>query len=95
MICSAMDTQHLENRAHQMITEGTLPCGPHRVFAGFGESTECALCGQAIKSNEVNYEVVAEGSRRTLYFHDVCETIWRLECGRHLGGHDTSRVTPG
>ena len=105
-----MDVDELLKRAQQLIAEGVLLCGPHGVFAGYGGSETCSLCGQAIGNHEVIYKVDIrrEGGVNTVCFHTICEITWRseferqqrcasaaLSCATHTGHELTLTLSSG
>ena len=75
----------LRARAAELIREGRLPDrAPARVWGGPGSGVTCALCGEVIPSNEMEYEADATIGTvaRILHFHFVCHAAWQLECLR-------------
>ena len=75
----------LRERARALIREGRLPDrAPARVWGGPGSGVTCALCGEVIPSNEMEYEADATvgAAARILHFHFVCHAAWQLECLR-------------
>lgn len=75
----------LRERARELIREGRLPDkAPARVWGGPGSGLPCALCGEIVPANEVEYETegTAGGAIQVLHFHFVCHAAWQLECLR-------------
>jgi hypothetical protein len=73
----------LQQRARERLDEGRLPCLTHyRTWAGRGSNEPCALCDNAIRSDEVEYEIEAadESGARTYRFHFRCHDAWQYEC---------------
>ena len=73
----------LRRSAQKRIESGELPCDPSaRMWGSRGSGAPCALCGQVIGPDEIEYEVEmkAGGAAGTLQFHRACHTIWHTEC---------------
>lgn len=71
--------------ARERIAKGQLPSQtPAQIWAGNGSGQPCALCRKPIQREEVEFEIEdrSDGAARTLRFHQVCESVWQLECAR-------------
>jgi hypothetical protein len=56
-----------------------------RMFAGYGTGAPCAGCDLAIRSSEVEHEMVF-GDGRAFAFHIACANIWRALKGASADG---------
>jgi hypothetical protein len=73
--------KHIRLRIRQMLEIGEMPCDePNKVWAGRGNGSHCAACGDAIALTEIEYEVAFRGSPPGLRLHMACHVIWREEC---------------
>jgi len=73
--------------ARERCARGGLPSvPPARMWVGHGSGKLCSLCDNVIQPQDVEYEYEVQddlgAAARTCFFHLVCESIWRLECGR-------------
>ena len=69
----------VRQRIRQMLESGALPCEePDKVWAGHGNGSHCAACGENITQVEVEYEV--QLASVTLRLHRECHEIWHDEC---------------
>ena len=93
-----MPLTKLENQlrlqARELIQQGHLPgVEPSQLWGGPGTGQRCSLCGDAINSNDFEYEIEqrANGDARTYRFHFMCHAAWQLECARkaHLDKQQT------
>jgi hypothetical protein len=76
--------QHLQHAARACLASGRLPRVQSQcIWGGYGRGDVCSLCGEPIRSNEVEFEVpenaVAPGA--AFKFHITCHAAWQLECG--------------
>jgi hypothetical protein len=76
--------QHLQHTARACLASGRLPRVQSQcIWGGYGRGDVCSLCGEPIRSNEVEFEVpedaVAPGT--AFKFHITCHAAWQLECG--------------
>jgi hypothetical protein len=80
---SARREEELRARARELISDGRLPCSKHlRTWGGRGSNQPCALCGELITPDEVEYEIESLGpdSVRVFRFHFPCHDAWQHEC---------------
>ena len=76
--------QRLQRAARACLASGRLPRVQSQcIWGGYGRGDVCALCGEPIRSNEVEFEVPegAAGTRPAFKFHITCHDAWQLECG--------------
>jgi hypothetical protein len=74
-----MDEAAIRARIRTMVESGALPCDePEKTWAGKGEGTHCAACGQGISPSDVEFEVDVAGT--TLRLHRLCHQFWLEEC---------------
>jgi|RhiMetdeSRZDD1v2_1073273.scaffolds.fasta_scaffold284714_4 hypothetical protein len=76
----------VREKARDAIRSGKLPTHPHgRTLAGPGGGTACAVCGEPIKQNQVEYEIEfrLHGGLANYHFHLRCFAAWEMEC-RHI-----------
>jgi hypothetical protein len=79
-----MRTEEIRSRIRQMLETGDLPCEePEKTWAGNGGGDHCAACGEAIRRDEVEFEVDLK-SGWTLRLHRGCHDIWIDECHKIL-----------
>ncbi|MFL6601104.1 MAG: hypothetical protein ACJ8R9_07195 [Steroidobacteraceae bacterium] len=86
---------HLQRTARERLASGRLPrMHSQCIWGGYGRGDVCSLCGEPIRSTEVEFEVPesAEGDLHAsdrqpapppnpaLKFHITCHAIWQLEC---------------
>jgi hypothetical protein len=75
-----MDSLNIRARIRQMVETGELPCEESgKVWAGRGNGTHCAACGEIIEQNEIEFEVEL-GPGTVLRLHRLCHYIWQEEC---------------
>ena len=61
--------------ASDTLSEAPVPMQrPPRTWAGHGSGASCDLCGNAIREQEIEYEVDAQPA--TLHFHFNCYQDW-------------------
>lgn len=75
--------QRLLHAARAGLASGRLPrVQSHCIWGGYGRGDVCSLCGEPIRSHEVEFEVSAAsgGTRPTFKFHITCHDAWQLEC---------------
>lgn len=76
----------LEKTALDLIRRRLLPAEvPKSIWAFPGTGKPCSLCGQAIDSMEMEYELEAPvdgGTPNTFRFHLRCHALWQLEVAR-------------
>ena len=73
----------LKRLAQERIESGALPCDPGaRMWGSRGSGASCALCGEPIGPDEIEYEVEmrVNGGTEPLQFHRVCHSVWHTEC---------------
>lgn len=65
--------------ARAKVISGRLPRAPHesRLEAGYGSGRPCAICGEPIAPQQVEYEVGVDG--RAHKFHINCHGAWNAE----------------
>ena len=75
----------VRKKARDAIRSGKLPTHLHgRTLAGPGGGRACAVCGEPIKQNQVEYEIEfrLHGGLTSYHFHLRCFAAWEMEC-RH------------
>jgi hypothetical protein len=83
----------LQRTARECLASGRLPrMQSHSIWGGYGRGDVCSLCGEPIRSTEVEFEVPEpeDGGghaehRHTVpatafKFHITCHTVWQREC---------------
>lgn len=73
--------RELRRRAREEIEKGALP--QHSitlVWGGPGSGEPCAVCGELIRTSQVEYEMTDPGGGAALRFHLACHWVWQLEC---------------
>ena len=73
----------LRPRARALIREGRLTCAPPlRVWGGYGTDLRCSLCGELIRTDDIEYEIEQPNltAATTYRFHFDCHAAWQLEC---------------
>jgi hypothetical protein len=76
--------QRLLRTARACLASGRLPRVQSQcIWGGYGRGDVCSLCGEPIRSNEVEFEVpeADSGARAAFKFHITCHDAWQLECG--------------
>jgi hypothetical protein len=84
---------YLQRTAREGLASGRLPrMHSQSIWGGYGRGDICSLCGEPIRSTEVEFEVPEpeDGGRHAdhwhaapgtaLKFHITCHAIWQLEC---------------
>jgi len=75
-----MDALSIRARIRAMVEGGELPCEESgKVWAGRGNGTHCAACGETIESTEIEFEVQI-GPGTVLRLHRLCHYLWQEEC---------------
>ena len=84
---------YLQRTARECLESGRLPrMHSQCIWGGYGRGDVCSLCGEPIRSTEVEFEVpepeatglqadhwqTAPGT--ALKFHITCHDVWQLEC---------------
>ena len=85
---------YLQRTAREGLASGRLPrMHSQCIWGGYGRGDVCSLCGEPIRSTEVEFEVPEpeDGGRHAghwqaatataLKFHITCHAVWQLECG--------------
>jgi hypothetical protein len=84
----------VREKARDAIRSGKLPTHrPRRTLAGPGGGTACAVCGEPIKQNQVEYETEfrLHGGLANSHLHLRCFAAWEME--RHIAhAADRARV---
>jgi hypothetical protein len=84
---------YLQRTARECLASGRLPrMQSQSIWGGYGRGDVCSLCGEPIRSTEVEFEVPEpeDGGRHAEHrhaapaaafkFHITCHTVWQLEC---------------
>jgi len=83
---------YLQQTARERLASGRLPrMHSQCIWGGYGRGDVCSLCGEPIRSTEVEFEVpeseedgLHPGHRHpapgALKFHITCHAVWQLEC---------------
>jgi hypothetical protein len=74
---------YLQRTARECLRNGQLPRMQSQcIWGGYGRGNVCSLCGEPIRTTEVEFEVPEgeEGTPRGLRFHITCHAAWQLEC---------------
>jgi len=84
---------YLQRAARECLASGRLPrMHSQCIWGGYGRGDVCSLCGEPIRSTEVEFEVpeAADGDGHpdhhhsapgtALKFHITCHAVWQLEC---------------
>jgi hypothetical protein len=75
-----MEEITLRLRVRRLVQSGEVPCEePGKTWAGRGNGTHCAACGEPIGPSEIEFEAELL-SGATLRLHRVCHDVWREEC---------------
>jgi hypothetical protein len=79
---------YLQRTARECLATGRLPrMHSQCIWGGYGCGDVCSLCGEPIRSTEVEFEVpepedgawhAAPGT--AFKFHITCHAVWQLEC---------------
>jgi len=78
--------QYLHRTARERLASGALPrVQSDSIWGGYGQGNACSLCGEPIRSTEVEFELppLAQHSGGILRFHIPCHEIWQAECAQH------------
>jgi hypothetical protein len=73
----------LHRTARECLASGRLPrVHSQSIWGGYGRGDVCSLCGEPIRSSEVEFEVPepGDGAGTGFRFHITCHAIWQLEC---------------
>jgi hypothetical protein len=73
----------LQRTARECLASGRLPrMNSHCIWGGYGRGDVCSLCGEPIRSTEVEFEVpeAPEHAAGAFKFHITCHAAWQLEC---------------
>jgi hypothetical protein len=75
---------YLQRTARECLENGRLPRMQSQcIWGGYGRGDICSLCGEPIRSTEVEFEVPepedAPGATG-LKFHITCHAVWQLAC---------------
>ena len=83
--------RELRRRAREEIQNGRLPESlAASMWGGRGSGLPCAVCGDCIRTDQVEYEIADPSGGEPFRFHPSCHTVWHLECTSHPpGSHDT------
>lgn len=84
---------YLQRTARERLASGRLPrMHSQCIWGGYGRGDACSLCGEPIRSTEVEFEVPEPeddgrhagdwhtAHRAALKFHIWCHAAWQLEC---------------
>jgi hypothetical protein len=74
----------LHRAARECLENGKLPrMHSQCIWGGYGRGDVCSLCGEPIRSSEVEFEVPEpeDGTGTSFRFHITCHAVWQLECG--------------
>jgi len=74
---------YLKRTARESLASGRLPrMHSQCIWGGYGRGDRCSLCGEPIRTTEVEFEVPeSEDSRGAGFrFHITCHAVWQLEC---------------
>jgi hypothetical protein len=75
-----MEEITLRLRVRQLVEKGEVPCEEaDKVWAGPGNGTHCAACGEPITAAEIEFEAELS-SGAILRLHRRCHDVWREEC---------------
>lgn len=69
----------------QRIDDGRLPVFvPSVINAGYGSSSKCDACDQAITRDQIAYEVAVPEHDVSVKLHLGCHVFWQIECADRL-----------
>ena len=74
---------YLQRTARECLASGRLSRMQSQcIWGGYGRGDTCSLCGEPIRSTEVEFEVPEpeEGAGSAFKFHITCHAVWQLEC---------------
>ena len=79
----------LREKAREVIQSGKLPAmKPSRTWGGPGSGTECSVCGEPVKPDQMELEIeYCNGGTRDLdhyHLHVRCFAAWECESPNHL-----------
>jgi hypothetical protein len=77
---SYLSEGELHRRVREGVKSGLLPkslAAP--VWGGRGMGLPCAVCGDCIRSDQVEYEIDDPRGGDPVRFHPTCHTVWQLE----------------
>ena len=76
--------QYLLLTARERLASGALPrIHSESIWGGYGHGQICSLCGDPIRSTEVEFEVADRiKTPGPLRFHIPCHEIWQIECSQ-------------
>jgi hypothetical protein len=75
-----MDELNVRARVREMVQKGEFPCEESgKVWAGRGNGTHCAACGESIEATQIEFEVPL-GPAAIVRLHRACYQIWQQEC---------------
>jgi len=81
-----MGDSTLREKARELIQNGKLPTQiPNRIMGGPGCGEACALCGETLRRNQMEFEpeCMSDGEipeLRKYYLHPRCFMAWECEC---------------
>jgi hypothetical protein len=79
--------RELRRRAREEIQKGRLPESPtSSIWGGLGSGLPCAVCGDPIRSDQVEYEMADPGGGESFRFHLPCHMVWQFECAADTHG---------
>jgi hypothetical protein len=84
---------YLQRAARESLASGRLPrMNSQCIWGGYGRGDICSLCGEPIRSTEVEFEVPEpeHGAGSSFKFHITCHAVWQLECA----GEEASASEP-
>lgn len=85
--------RELRRRAREEIHNGRLPeLLTASIWGGRGSGLRCAVCGDCIRVDQVEYEITNPRGGEPFRFHPPCHTVWQLEC---ISDADRSQATAG
>jgi hypothetical protein len=73
----------LQRTARESLASGRLPrMSSHCIWGGYGRGDVCSLCGEPIRSNEVEFELpeLPDHPGNAFKFHITCHAAWQIEC---------------
>jgi hypothetical protein len=79
-----MDEAAIRELACRIIQREGIPNRPpDRLWGGYGTGLPCAICGLALRSDEIEFEIEFFDSTRLspllYHLHDQCFSVWELE----------------
>jgi hypothetical protein len=75
-----LQERELRRRAREEIKSGRLPGSlAASIWGGRGTGLSCAVCGDDIRSDQVEYEISDPCGGEPFRFHLTCHTVWQLE----------------